>query len=347
MRSPFNLSPFISAALIRFAFCTAFCASCGPDGDEASRPPAELGVWFQTPTAELPEKLSTLGLFPDSGEFEVVPDGVLAYQPAYPLWSNGSLKYRHVVLPEGSTIDTTEDVWQYPVGTILFKTFVFETAQGIQPVETRLIRKLESGWDYAVFLWDDDGLDATRIDLVRPVDVPVLTADGESFTHSVPNKYQCRMCHEAGDHMILGLNPRQLASAAGDPLNTWYEAGHLSKLPETPAPIEGDELTRQVKEYALGNCVNCHNGSGAPNSAYSLFPSDFIANTVGQPTQGNASAAGVRVVPGHPEQSILYLALLGNEENQEVKPMPPLGVQVRDAQAIAAFRAWIDDLDTP
>jgi hypothetical protein len=344
---PHLVSPLVLSAV---ALCLLTVATaCGPEGDDADQPD-QLSSWFDEPAQELPQQLSGFGLFPSPDNLDQVPDGALYYEPAYPLWSNGSSKYRHVVLPDGASIDTSAATWQFPTGTLIFKTFAYATGSSeagspLTPVETRVLRRLEDRWEYAVYLWNESGQDATQLDLLRPVDVPVTMADGTSFVHEVPNKLQCRSCHEAGADLVLGINARQFSDGPESQVADWHEKGYVSTLPQAPAPLEGDELTRWVKGYALGNCVHCHNDGDAANSSYSLYPEDFVANTVNQPTEGNASVAGTRVVPGEPEESVLYLAVRGDEDNQELKAMPPEGVQVRDDEALAQIRAWIESLE--
>jgi hypothetical protein len=330
--------------LLSFLISASILAACGPGGDEAPGH-NRLSAWFEQPTQAMPADLSEFGLFRNPDNLKQVPRRALSYEPAYPLWSNGSLKFRQVVLPEGASIEAGEETWSFPVGTLLFKTFAYETDAGVTPVETRVLRQLDDHWEYSVYLWDDSGEDAAQLDLLRPIDVPVTLSDGTILVHEVPNKLQCRSCHEAGGGQVLGINARQFSDGVEPLAGAWHQEGHLSARPDEPTPLEGDELTRWVKGYALGNCVHCHNDGDAPNSSYSLYPADFIDNTVGHSTEGNASVAGTRVVAGDPESSVLFRSVRGDNDSSELKTMPPLGVQRRDEHALSKLRSWIEGLE--
>jgi len=86
--------------------------------------------------------------------------------------------------------------------------------------------------------------------------------------------------------------------------------------------------------------VHCHNGSARASSSLDLEPAAALQSTINQPTSSSASAAGVRVLPGKPEQSVLFLGLRAQDE-LEVKSMPPLGVALRDSYGIELVRNWI------
>jgi hypothetical protein len=91
--------------------------------------------------------------------------------------------------------------------------------------------------------------------------------------------------------------------------------------------------------YFVGNCVHCHNGSNGAASSFDLRPAAALGNIVGHETESSATADGVRVAPGEPEQSVLFVGLRGGD--REVKDMPPLGVARRDEQALRLVRDFI------
>lgn len=309
--------------------------------------PAAAGSLVDDPLAELPDALSDLGLYPALPDLSVTADVAVDYVPTWALWSNGSTKARYLVLPTGAAIDTSEqDRFVAPVGTLLFKTFAYADGPDgcSRPVETRVMRKAEDGtWDYAAYGWHEDGLDAARLDLSDNVPVDVEGPDGP-FVHHVPARIECRGCHESSTSELLGLSRVQLTDDAGT-LDAWLEAGILSD-PVTPQTIEHpDETTRLVLGMFHGNCVHCHNGSFGPSSSFDLRHDVALANTIDQPTESSASASGIRIVPGSPETSILFLAFSGETDDPEVSAMPPMGVDVRDAEAVEVLRSFILDLE--
>lgn len=122
-------------------------------------------------------------------------------------------------------------------------------------------------------------------------------------------------------------------------------AARLEPAPSEPyaaLPAHGP-LTTEVLGYLLGNCVHCHNGTNGAASSFDLRPSTALQNLLDQPTASSATADGIRVVPGSPEESVMLLAVRGGSDF-EVKDMPPLGVAQRDASAIRLLDEWIREL---
>jgi len=203
--------------------------------------------WLTQPERALPQTLSQVGLYPDANLAAPHP-WAIAYEPAHSLWSNGSAKRRYIVLPEGTSINTTlSDDWDFPEG-----------------IQTQL----------------------------------------ERFAAN----------------------------------------GILSLLPTEPAVIaHEDPTTQQVLEYFEGNCVHCHNGADFINSAFDLRHPMAVQNLVNQETQGEA-IGGIRVVPGAPEESALFLALSRDGTAEASQAMPPVGVQRVDQAAVDLLRQWIVNL---
>ena len=311
-------------------------AMAAPDGE----PPAP-GTLLADPSAALPDDLADLGIYPAVPDLTVVPAGVVPYEPSWPLWSNGSAKHRYLAMPAGTQIDVADpSAWRFPAGAVLVKTFLYDDGEGCAvPVETRVMRMTDDGsWDFAAYGWDETGESATRLDLTLPVPRPVQV-DGETFDHHVPAEIDCRSCHETGLGDALGLDPTQLSAAQLQVLQPWLSA------PVTPTPVPAsDEATEAVLGLFVGNCVHCHNGGDGPAAAFDLRPAVALANTIDVPTDSSASAAGIRIVPGDPEASILFAAYSGETDDPEVSPMPPVGVDRRDAASIERLRTFIEGL---
>ena len=106
-------------------------------------------------------------------------NGVIAYRPTYPLWSDGSGKLRFIRVPKGSSIVFHKDTQTFdiPPYTRFYKTFfreVIDKAGNVtnRKMETRLIVALPDGVDtdgvtslpqalYGTYLWSDDESSAT------------------------------------------------------------------------------------------------------------------------------------------------------------------------------------------
>lgn len=313
-------------------------------GCSSGHPPLQATTFLDEPLSELPRRLSEIGIYPNGAE--LVPSSrALAYEPGYELWSDGGAKARALVLPQGTNIDASNPArYEFPTGTLLFKTFSFRTPTSPEqpvPVETRLLRLEPDGWSFAVYAWDPQARDAELLDSSRSQDREVLADDGELVAHTIPSRLECRQCHESSESTVLGLSELQLhTSGSLDAL-----APRLSPRPRPPyAELPpADPLTTQVLGYLVGNCVHCHNGSNGAASSFDLRPDVALENLIEAPTVSNATAAGLRVVPGDPEASVAYLAMRGGGD-REVKDMPPLGVAKRDARGLELFASWIRSL---
>lgn len=315
------------------------CASLGCD-EQGHSPGNENGAGGGLPE-ELPTLLSDYGIYDDlkAGEFS---SNVLAYEPRYPLWTNGSDKQRGVYLPPGTEIKVIEDEFEFPSGAVFIKTFSYpDPDAGKQRIETRLIRKSDEGFDYAVYQWNEAGNDATLLDLARSTQVKVSTSSGP-LSHTIPSRLNCRSCHESQSTTILGFVPLQLS--AGDQLQRLADQGIFDRELVTPSAINGaSELEQRVLGYFVGNCAHCHNGGDGPASAFSLKPDDALNNIIDQPTTSEL-VSGYRIVSGSPEHSGLYLALGRDDANDTAQAMPPLGVDRRDDEALKFIKEWIESL---
>ena len=320
--------------------------SCSGDaaGGSTQTPPSPS--LLTAPLGDLPSKLSDVGLYRGAGLDAQAP--ALAYEPGYPLWSDGGDKRRAIVLPEGASIDGSDpENYLMPLGTLIFKTFAFRTPQSPDaavPVETRLLRLKGDGWELAAWAWDDDARDAQLLDLRKSQTRDVLDDDGNVVAHAIPSHLECRQCHESSTSEVLGINELQLA-----------RSGSLGELapritPEPRPPYarlpEHGPLTSSVLGYFVGNCVHCHDGiDGGAASSFDLRPDVALANLIDQPTASSATADGIRIAPGKPDESILYLAVKGTSA-LEVKDMPPLGVARRDPSAVKLLSDSISELAT-
>jgi hypothetical protein len=318
---------------------------CGSEPEPTlSDPPT--GSLLSEPLRELPAQLSEVGVYRSLPA--LTPSRVaLEYEPGYPLWSDGGLKQRLLVLPAGETIDAADpEVYEFPLGTLIFKTFSYRTPSSPDvavPVETRLLRATDDGWELSAYAWNESATDAALLELRRGEKRTVLADDGSEVEHSIPSRLECQYCHESSASPVLGINELQLAKSGDlEQLRALLEPAPA----EPPAALpEHGPLTTQVLGYLVGNCVNCHNGSNGASSSFDLRPDVALENLIDQPTMSSATAEGIRVVPGNPNESVLFAAVAGDSDI-EVKDMPPVGVALRDASAIDLLRDWIVALDS-
>lgn len=259
--------------------------------------------------------------------------GAISFEPRWTLWSNGLEKERRIVLPpSGERIDISDrDHWSFPAGTSVLKTFsVRGPGGGLTPVETRIIRRRGQGWETAVYIWNDDASDADLVRSGGPVAVTVTDEDGRTFDHTVPGPSDCMACHGSSPAFLLGV--RELQLNRDDQLEHLEQLGLFSEsVPEDPDVIEAsDPETEWVMGYATANCVHCHNGVAEFDLSHDVFL-DAVVN-------GAGPSGETLITPGSPDDSEFFHRL-------QTRQMPPLGVQIRDDEAVERLRLWILGLD--
>ncbi|MBX3274508.1 MAG: hypothetical protein KF729_29855 [Sandaracinaceae bacterium] len=280
------------------------------------------------PGEPMPEELSTLGVAVTDEE-ESHP-AIVEYEPSPALWTNGSEKRRLLYLPPDTQI-VGQTVFQFPIGTTFFK----ELSYGGVRVETRVMRLLEEGWEYNVYLWE--GEETRLLDASVPVEVEVETEEG-TLVHVVPSRRDCRTCHESNaDTEVIGFDALRL----GEQLDALTERGVFAARPVDAPPIVGrTSLETQVMAYVYGNCVHCHNGERGPSRAFDMRPAVFVEHVVDIETTGSGAPRGLRVASGDPDASVLYVAL----SRQTPFTMPPLGVQRTNDTVLGLVHDWISSL---
>lgn len=301
------------------------------------------------PLGPMPLKLSETGIFADMAQQRPSAKAIV-YEPTFPLWTNGSSKQRLLFLPDGARVDNSaREHWEYPTGALFVKSFSYPDADDPAPVETRIIRRMQDGWDFQVYRWRDG--EGYLLALEQPIPARIRWKgqgqDERKLTHEIPSRFDCKSCHEHNETVIIGFDELRLNGPAGSTqLQQLAQREVFSQAPPAdPAQVrDADARTREVLGYLHGNCAHCHNSSANSESKLDLTYNHALEQTVGMETQGSGQAAGVRVEPGAPERSLLFLALRGDSDDPELKPMPPLGVQLRDARAIELVRAWITAL---
>lgn len=217
-----------------------------------------------------PQRLSEWHLVERKAGRLVLNEGVVAYDLNSPLFSDYAHKLRAVLVPAGTTIRYGRDAFDFPVGTVITKTFYYPRAQrerngaiavantgastqgesldlaDVQLLETRLLVKTASGWEALPYVWDAAQKDATlslagdafQLDLVSG-------RDRQTFTYLVPDANQCGGCH-ALDHRSKQIEPigirarhlnRDYAYDAGteNQLQHWQRIGLLAGAQEPNA----------------------------------------------------------------------------------------------------------------
>ena len=341
-------------ALLAAAFAALTCV-----GATAQTPPQvnEAAIMAATPAPVL----SAYRLFQDAGGR--APNArVTPYNLNTALYSDGALKFRYVYMPAGANADySREGVFNFPVGTVLVKTFAFAADmrapdQNVRFLETRLLIRREAGWVALPYVWNEAQTEA-RLSIVG-ADVPVSFTNEEGQTlaldWAVPNVNDCRGCH-ARDGEIVPIGPSARNLNRDGQLGDWQEAGLLGALPASAAPRVPDAydpasgtLAARARAYLDVNCAHCHNPAGPAHTSgldLSWSQDDPIHwGVLKRPVAAGRGSAGYEfsIEPGHPERSILLHRM---ESTDPGVMMPELGRQLRDERALALIRDWIASMD--
>jgi hypothetical protein len=350
----------MAGTVVRCIFGLALVAGCAAETSSAEGgavPDAivdECQQQMESTLDGLPIDLACTGLFADSVG-STLADGVQAFKPAYPLWSDNSGKQRWVKLPRGEKIDSSDPGrWRFPLNTKFWKQF---DANGA-PVETRLYQKVrDDRWVGTTYVWDAEGKHAMREDAGREL-------VRNRVNYQVPDTSLCNDCHDGHPDSVLGFEAVSLglpgADANGLTLQKLVDQGLLTHPPPRTRLVIGDDGTGKAVDV-LGwlhvNCgVSCHNEGVNSEAAKTglrmkLDPSllDGRASNNFQTIRQLIDTAAVtqqwnkqkRVVPGNPQMSLLYKLISTRVGMESNKQMPPLASRVVDQQNVAKVRDWI------
>jgi uncharacterized repeat protein (TIGR03806 family) len=281
--------------------------------------------------------------------------GLLPFEPASTLWSDGAEKERYLSLPDNGTVTVDADGnLLFPPGTVLVKTFRY----GDRLHETRLyIHHAEVGWRGYTYRWRADQSDADLL----------ATGLDETLPNAIewryPSRGECARCHTAAAAYALGLEVPQLTWApdGGErtQLDRWVDMGLFAPdvdldaldafLPLRAVDDETATTEQRARSYLHSNCSGCHREGGPPQSPIDLRHGLTLAEmnvcdarpfngTLGLDDTGDLRV----VVPGAPDASILYLRLTHPGRYR----MPPLGTALIDEDGSSAVRAWIESLES-
>lgn len=213
----------------------------------------------------------------DRGVLRVSP-GVTPYDLNSALFTDYAQKLRTIWMPPGvSATYSDEDSFDFPVGTVITKTFFYQTGDGgdarvrqiadtkalysaegdirldhARLIETRLLIRRAPGWVALTYVWDADQTKATLKRTGAVVPLELIRADGEiePFSYVVPNATQCAGCHatDMATKAILPIGPkarhlnRDYPYYAGEPRNQLARLTAASFLTGAPAPAQAPRL---------------------------------------------------------------------------------------------------------
>ena len=370
--------PHRSRTGVAALFVLLALSSCGGGAASDSPPPALAGNEFgiaARPTnstcrppaqpMQPPVSLRATGCVDATAPTHPAP-GLIPYGVASPLWSDGAAKQRFMALPEGARIHvvaagaggtTDEGHFDFPVGTVLMKSFLFAG----KLIETRLFSKTRvDSWTGTSYAWNDEQSDATLVS--QDGTTKSITNDGgKSQDWTFPSRSDCLLCHNDVVGFSLGLETRQLNILFDYPSHVRANQiatlehigvfdGPVRALPPLPDPGAGSDpatLDDRAHSYLHANCAICHRPGGnfpGIDMRYGVALADMKLCGL-EVTKGTAGAlppeAARRLVPAHPEQSVTYTRMATVDTTVR---MPQIATAVVDPVGTPLIAAWIKSI---
>jgi uncharacterized repeat protein (TIGR03806 family) len=312
------------------------------------------------PRPDFPRTLTETGLFA-SVKDHTPAAGLIPYTVNVPLWSDGAAKDRFLVLPDkGKVVFKEHDQWEFPVGTVLVKTFLLNTdldkPEEMRRLETRLLVHNPRGWEGYTYIWNEEQDEANLLadwPLTRTFDVK--TANGRTKREwYFPSRSDCQACHTQNGGFVMGLNTRQL--------NRVHESGkvkdnqivvfeHLGIFSEPlPRPVQALEsfpdwqtpaapAATLARAYLDANCAMCHSPGGRGHAGGAGMDMRFHV-PLAQAFPGKTNW----LTPGDPARSVLLKRMTTRHADAQ---MPPLATNRVDEDAVNIMRQWIQQLPAP
>ncbi|MCB1131673.1 MAG: discoidin domain-containing protein, partial [Verrucomicrobiae bacterium] len=327
-------------------------------------------------SSEPPQFLSQTGLFTDLATLSPAP-GLIPYDVANPLWSDGAAKFRWIAVPNDGIHDSAaekigfdeEGAWTFPPGTVLVKHFEIATDERnpslVKRLETRFLVCTDGGGKYGVtYKWNEAGTDAELLSTGFGEDYTITRSDGSTTVRNwdYPSRSDCLLCHNANAGQALGVRTAPMrmehfypsTGRTADQIETFHALGMFDRAltPEeianlTPARALDDQtapIEHRVRSYLDSNCAHCHQPGGTVEAFDARLGTPLhLQGLVNAAIQGHyVLEGGSYLKPGHPDLSAVEVRLM-NVGNGDA--MPPLAKNAPDIAAIDLVASYINGLD--
>lgn len=334
-------------------------ALCGAEGTDVNTGAVEANC----------PNLSDYRLFSDPTDPLENPNGNgIGYDLNTPLFTDYANKYRFVFVPEGAKAAyRSQDVFDFPVGTIITKTFTIQAdlrddGSAQEVIETRLLIHRKEGWTALPYIWNEDKSDAVLKVTGGTQTVSWVDINGVQQTtdYIIPNTNNCANCHGDGELIPIGPTARSLnksyayASGTANQLDHWTAEGILSGAPTDTStidtiPLWGDtsaSLDDRARGYLDINCAHCHRPSIGAADTSGLYLEYFrpFGTEVGKCKPPVAAGDGTGdldydIVPGDADASIMHFRMDSNATNVR---MPEIGRTIIHTEGVELIRDWIN-----
>jgi len=333
----------------------------------------------------LPEDLADWGMVGVRDGRLVLAVGAQPYELNTPLFTDYAGKLRTVWMPKGQAATCSDDeTFDFPVGTVLTKTFFYptaadgavapgdglklsETGEGldlarVRLVETRILVRRAEGWVALPYVWDDDQTTAKLKRTGQPIAM-TLARPGRSdrFTYQVPNVNQCVGCHGTNHStkalQPIGLKARHLdrdVAVGGQGFNQLarQEAiGYLRGLPARPPGgvdwlDERAPLDARARAWLDINCAHCHSPTGPADTSglYLTLAASGPQLGLCKPPIAAGQGTGGFRYGIHPGKPDESILVYRTASLDPGAMMPELGRALAQDEAVALLRRWVAEM---
>ncbi len=291
-------------------------------------------------------------------------NGVLPYDLNSPLFSDYAHKKRFVWMPIGMKSSYVNDYspLNFPVGAVLIKNFYYENVlpdNTVKILETRLMYKSETGWQFAKYVWNAEQTEATFTNQGSFVNISWMEgSEAKTTNYRIPSQAECFTCHNKfGTPLPIGPKPQNInknytyTDETANQLSKWIETGYLEN--DLPATIvstvnwedESQPLHLRVRSYIDINCAHCH----SEESYCEYRPMRFAFNENDDDTnmgicvtpETQVAPYTKIVVPHNISLSLLHFRM---STTQEQYRMPLLGRTIKHDEGVHLIEEWINSL---
>ena len=329
-----------------------------------------------------PQRLSAWNLFSLSDSELIPSQASLVFLPANQLFTDYAQKLRTLWIPAGSQAQLVDGEIDFPVGTVLSKTFYYPTdaegnllqrdeaaeqsinLQRSKLIETRLLVRRETGWDAFPYVWNEDATEAFLRVAGTSTPISLKNDTGNlDFVYFVPNENQCAGCHVTS-HPDGGLHP---LGAIASQLNwkNWefvtddveiqtemlVARGWLDRAPVMLELVSWNDSQADIEQRALAylniHCGHCHNPEGAADTSSLILdgsPSLLVNMGVCKTPVAAGGGSGDRLYSIVPGAPEQSILLYRMQSVEPDEMMPELGRSLVHSEGIALISDWISQL---
>lgn len=348
-------------------FFTILFISCSKDSKEEYIPVSPVSVNLLTvPYANLSDYHFFEGDIKNlNPSLNVIP-----YEPASSLFTDYALKKRFIWMPNNVKANYVADdkILDFPVGTVLIKSFYYNTIQPnntTQIIETRLMIRKADRWYFYEYLWNNAQTDALLVSGadfenggVRNFTFQKPNGELIDENYRIPSESECYACHKINEiRTPIGIKPQNInysfsfTDGNKNQLQKLVEQGYLNSYPSSIVSTvdyhdSSQPLELRLRSYLDANCAHCHQDLGrcdyrALRLSFSKTTNPTLIGVCVQADETISPTLQKIISAGNYSKSIMNYRLTSNVESER---MPLLGRTIVHDEGVAILQEWINSL---